>query len=167
MNAWLHRALNYRQQVIRTVYSPRIVVFSLRNSNRLAPELQSSPAYLVSYERTQICRRARLALSGLCTGPISIPPPLPREYWAWQAFNIQTAQFRGDHRSSLWYFAGAGSLLTVRGGVKVFVIDSMGKCFCQDMKQRILIAPFVSKITVASIIIPLCPKSRWWTVGGD
>lgn len=53
------------------------------------------------------------------------------------------------------YFAEAGFLLTVRGGVKVVVTDSMRKCFGQDLKQRILIVPFV-----------LCPKSCWWTAGG-
>lgn len=161
MNACLHRALNYRQQVIRTVYSQTITVFPLRNSNKLAPELQSSPAYLVFYELAQICRRARLALSDLCAGLISITPPENAELhavflsWAWGAFNIQTAQFRGDIAPHFCYFAEAGFLLTVRGGVKVVVTDSMRKCFGQDLKQRILIVPFV-----------LCPKSCWWTVGG-
>lgn len=142
------------------MYSQRIIVFPLRNSNKLAPELQSSPAYLVFYKLpAQTTSSARF--TDLCALLISITPQRMLSYT--QCFCPEPGghlTFR-QHSSEetiaphFSYFAEAGFLLTVRGGVKVVVIDSMRKCFCQDWKQRILIVPFV-----------LCPESCWWTVGG-
>lgn len=70
MNTPLHRTLNYRQRVVSENHC-----FPFRNSNKLAPELQSYLVSLVFNKLAWVClRNSAHFISSVCVRLISVAP---------------------------------------------------------------------------------------------